>query len=186
MITLNLLPIKEELKYKKLLRGFILFNFILILILVAHFFYYQHNEDIISKQEQIVNQLRKDVAKYKSVLGDLAKEKKKSEEAIRRIDAINSLDDLRHTLLRVLNTVNESIPNKTWIVNMEKQGNKLHIQGGSDSYDNVTKFARSLKAKTDLFVSLEMKDVHSENYKETTGVKQQVKYLSYEFNLVLK
>ena len=186
MIKLNLLPIKEELKYKRLLRSFVFFNVILLLILIAHFFYYNRNAEVVSDQRKIVSKLDSDVTKYKRLLGDIEKEKKKREEALRRIDAINSLDDLRHTLLKTLNEVNESIPNKTWISNLKKSGNKLVIKGGADSYDSVTKFARSLKGKTDIFVSLDMKDVHTEIFRDTKKIKQEVKFLAYEFNCVIK
>ncbi len=62
----------------------------------------------------------------------------------------------------------------------------INLEGGADSYDSVTKFARSLKSKSDLFRSLEMKDVHSKRYSGKEKIKREVKYLYYDFKCTLK
>ena len=121
MITLNLLPIKEGLKYRKQLKHFMLFSIVIILIVVSNVVFYSHHSTLVEEQKLKVNKLQKDVDKYKNLLGNLKKEKKKREAFLRRIEAINSLEKLRKNLLKMLDEVNRQIPHKTWLISLDKR-----------------------------------------------------------------
>ena len=189
MITLNLLPIKEGLKYRKQLKSLMLFLVVIILIVVANIIFYSHHSDLATEQRLKVNKLQKDVDKYKNLLGNLKKEKKKREAFLRRIEAINSLEKLRKNLLKILDEINRQIPHKTWLLSLNKKENKIELSGGASSYENVTRFAHSLKGQSNTFSKIEIIEVHSETYsgKVSTGkYKQKLKFLAFRIDCLLK
>jgi len=189
MITLNLLPIKEGLKYRKQLKHLMLFSIVIILIITANVVFYSHHSTLVEQQQVKVDKLQKDVEKYKNLLGNLKKEKKKREAFLRRIEAINSLEKLRKNLLKMLDEVNRQIPHKTWLVKLDKKGSKLQLEGGASSYENATRFANSLKGQTNTFEKVETMETHSENYtgKVSSGkYKQKLKYFAFKIDCLLK
>jgi len=189
MITLNLLPIKESLKYRRQLKQFILFVVVMILIVVANIVFYMHHKDLVERQKLKVAKLKKDIEQYKNLLGNLKKEKKKREEFLRRIEAINSLEKLKKNLLKVLDEINKQIPDKTWLTVLEKKGNKIYLEGGAASYDNVTRFVSSLMGQGNMFSKVEIKEVHSENYRASNKklkYKQDLKYIAFKIDCTLK
>ncbi len=189
MITLNLLPIKEGLKYKKQLKQFMLFLVVIILIITGNIVFYLHHNTLVEQQRLKVNKLQKDVNQYKNLLGDLKKEKKKREEFLRRINAINALEKLKKNLLKTLDEINRQIPDKTWLIVLDKKNNKIELKGGAASYDNVTRFVASLMGQGNIFSKVEIKEIHSETY---TGKLKQgkytqaLKYIAFKIDCVLK
>ena len=189
MITLNLLPIKEGLKYRKQLKHLMLFSIVIILIFIANIVFYSHHSDLVQQQQLKVNKLQKDVNKYTSLLGNLKKEKKKRVVFLKRIKAINSLEKLRKDLLKMLDEINRQIPHKTWLVSLNKKGLKLELEGGASSYENATRFANSLKGQTNTFSKVETVETHLENYsgKVNSGkYKQKLKYFAFKIDCLLK
>jgi type IV pilus assembly protein PilN len=189
MITLNLLPIKEGLKYRKQLKEFTLFFAIIILIIVANVVFYTRHSTLVEEQQVTVNKLEKDIEQYKNLLGDLKKEQTKREAFLRRINSINSLEKLRKNLLKILNEVNKQIPHKTWLITLDKKGNVMKLTGGASSYENVTRFAHSLKAQANTFSKVEITEVHSENYTGKVSANkfnQKLKYLAFKIDCLLK
>ena len=189
MITLNLLPIKEDLKYKKQLKQFVFFVIVILLIIAGNVVFYSHHSALVEQQRVKVRKLQKIVKEYLKVLGNIKKEEKKREEFLKRIDAINSLEKLRKNLLKTLNEINKQIPHKTWLVSLVKKGNTIELEGGASSYENVTRFAHSLKAQANTFSKVEITEVHSETYsleQQGSKFKQKLKYLAFKINCTLK
>lgn len=189
MITLNLLPIKEGLKYRKQLKQFMLFLVVIILIITGNIIFYLHHNTLVEQQSLKVNKLQKDVDQYKNLLGDLKKEKKKREEFLRRINAINALENLKKNLLKTLDEINRQIPDKTWLLVLNKKDNKIELEGGAASYDNVTRFVASLMGQGNTFSKVEIKEIHSETYsgKVKQGkYAQTLKYIAFKIDCLLK
>jgi len=189
MITLNLLPIKEGLKYRKQLKQFMLFLIMIILIITGNVVFYLHHSTLVEQQALKVNKLKKDIEQYKNLLGDLKKEKKKRESFLRRIDAISSLEKLKKNLLKILDELNGQIPDKTWLVSLVKTGKKINLVGGSASYDNVTRFVSALIGLSNIFAKVEIKEIHSETYNGAAKrgkFNQSLKYIAFKIDCVLK
>jgi type IV pilus assembly protein PilN len=136
MITINLLPVRENRKKEAERRTLLVAGAVvvgtLLVILVVHAI-------ISAKISNVNDQIRStqaDLDKLNKVIGDVSAFKKSKEDIQKKLDVIHDLEASRGGPVHILDELASKLPEKIWLTALTEENGSLTLQG--TSIDNET------------------------------------------------
>jgi len=97
-------------------------------------------------QQQSRNQyLQQHIGVLNGQLAEIAEINKQKASILQRMDLIQALHHDRNTAVKIVNELAERTPQGLYLINIEKRGNTLYIDGRSASNNRVSELLRNLK-----------------------------------------
>lgn len=160
MAKINLLPWRQAYREEKK-REFL--GIIFGVGLVAAFGAYLW---VTSVQSAIENQnarnqlLNQEIAKLDAQVKEISEIKKVRDDLLARIKVITDLEGTRPVIVRYFDELARAIPDGVWVINVERKGNVMSIEGTAESYNRVASFMRNLEA-SDWYASPNLSSVQA-------------------------
>ncbi len=176
MIKINLLPVKED-KLIAEAKGFIALFVISIVVVVVLIVF---NSSLLAEREAEsraqIAQADEEIAKLKSIMGEIKNLKDKKAKLQEKMDMIVKLQEQNIGPVRVLDELSLKLPsNKIWVEKLTIKGNKLDLDGKTLENQEVAGFMKQLENST-FFSGINLKKVTKD--KAVQGVTM----LSYGLN----
>jgi type IV pilus assembly protein PilN len=145
MVTINLLPIKAELRRKTLIQHLIVLG-VCVLVLVIGLGAIQgsikYRKDIL--QQDIVS-TKVEIQKLTIKAGEIEDFKKRKQELERKLDIIKDLNTKKMGPVQMLDELSILIPEKAWIKSLNNTGNKLVLEGTAIDDTVIADFMKKLQ-----------------------------------------
>jgi type IV pilus assembly protein PilN len=146
MVEINLLPVREVRKRAEARQGVLQLALALILTLGSIGALQARLGDEMQSVQGRIQQMEKDIARFKPQLDQVEAFKKKKSELEKKIDVISGLDRARHGPVRLLAELTDRIPARVWLTSLETSGGTLKLKGESLDNELVALFLRDLGA----------------------------------------
>jgi type IV pilus assembly protein PilN len=178
MLEINLLPVREVRKRAEARQ--IVLQLVLVLLLTVGGIGALHARHGREKEriEGRIQQMEKDIARFKPQLDQVEAFKKKKSELEKKIDVIDGLDRARRGPVRVMAELADRIPQRVWLTNIDTNGGMIKLQGESLDNELVALFLR------DLGSSPSFAEVDLEGTKQSSA-KGGLKLVSFEVKAAL-
>jgi type IV pilus assembly protein PilN len=146
MIKINLLPVKED-KLIAEAKGFIALFVISIVVVVVLIVF---NSSLLAEREAEsraqIAQADEEIAKLKSIMGEIKNLKDKKAKLQEKMDMIIKLQEQNIGPVRVLDELSLKLPsNKIWVDKLSIKGTKLDIDGKTLENQEVANFMKQLE-----------------------------------------
>ncbi len=139
-----------------------------LVVLLGVFFLMQSSvsrsiADLTAEKQSLESQL----AKLKEVTKEVRLLEQKREELKNKLTVIATLKRNKSGPVRVMNDLNEFLPDRAWIGEIREKDNQMRIQGVALDNQTVSTFAKGLHS-SDYFPSVELVETRNLNYKGVT------------------
>ena len=133
---------------------------ILFLIPAALFFYERHSFSQINKRLAYFNGLKRSLeasssAEASSLLEEVKLAEKQKEELQKRVAEIEFLRKKRFVEIQTLELVQKSIPEKSWLIEVEVDQNRALLRGGTIEDEDISYFINQLSSSV-LFTNVQL------------------------------
>lgn len=146
MLEINLLPVREVRKRAEVRQTLVQLGLVMVLTVCAlsavHLQLYQEMDRVANR----IQQMEKDIARFKPQLDQVEAFKKKKNELEKKIEVIDGLDRARRGPVRVMAELADRIPPRVWITSLDTNGGTIKLQGESLDNELVALFLRDLGA----------------------------------------
>ena len=157
MIKLNLIP-KEERKLPRVIsdfnKGAILILAIVGALLILYLYQAKQMSDVMEKTTRVRNRIR-ELEDIKKKVEDF---KVKNAELERRIKLIQELEDKRTGPLFVMDSLSNSVPERSWVNKFTEKGYQATFEGVAWNEFTVSEFMKNLQASK-YFENVELKSI---------------------------
>ncbi|MDP3559679.1 MAG: PilN domain-containing protein [Legionellaceae bacterium] len=144
-ILVNLLPWREQKKERAKQRELCLmratFLFVLFFLWIAHYYM----QSLIRQQEQRNSILQEKIKMYDRRMLTIKKIVAQKHDLIERMRDIQNLQALRIISIHVLDEIVKILPEGVYLTQMRRDGNKVTLQGVSESSARVSELMRHIK-----------------------------------------
>lgn len=165
MIHINLLPVKED---KLLASARIFLVMAAIAIAIVGFVVIVHSSQLSSQEEaskQALIKVNSEIAKLKSIMGEIEGLKKKKLEREQKIEMIVKLQNMNIGPVRVLDELSLKLPsNKIWVKKLSVKGAKLQLDGMTLDNQDVAKFMKQMEGSM-FFSDVNLKKIQRKSSK---------------------
>jgi type IV pilus assembly protein PilN len=146
MIRINLLPIREIVKRKKLknqiIGAFSALFFILCCFVIVNFFQLNTIQKLKDERASIDNEKQK----YTKIIADIKKMDEEKQVLLKRIDVINQLKQSSSLTVHVLDEVaNLTPPSRMWLKSLDQSGSQLSLKGTALDDQTIAKYMDELE-----------------------------------------
>jgi len=144
MLEINLLPVREVRKRAEARQ--IVLQLVLVLMLTVSGIGALHARlgSEMNRTEGRIQQMERDIARFKPQLDQVEAFKKKKSELEKKIDVIDGLDRARRGPVRVMAELADRIPERVWLNSIDTSGGMIKLQGESLDNELVALFLRDL------------------------------------------
>ena len=146
MLEINLLPVREVRKRAEARQTLLQLGLMMVLALCAvgavHLQLRQEMDRVASR----IQQMEKDIARFKPQLDQVEAFKKKKNELEKKIEVIDSLDRARRGPVRMMAELADRIPPRVWLTSLDANGGSIKLQGEGLDNELVAIFLRDLGA----------------------------------------
>ena len=146
MLEINLLPVREVRKRAEVRQVLLQLVLVLVLVLCGVGAVHLRLRDEMHRSASRIQQMERDIARFKPQLDQVEAFKKKKSELEKKIDVIDGLDRARRGPVRVMAELTERIPPRVWITSLDTNGGAIKIQGEGLDNELVALFLRDLAA----------------------------------------
>jgi type IV pilus assembly protein PilN len=144
MLEINLLPVREVRKRAEARQIVTQLVLVLILTLCGIAAIHTRLQGDMDRAEGRIQQMEKDIARFKPQLDQVEAFKKKKSELEKKIDVIDGLDRQRRGPVRLLAELADRIPQRAWLTSLESSGGTVKLKGESLDNELVALFLRDL------------------------------------------
>lgn len=146
MVTINLLPIKAELRQRALVEHIL----VLIICLVATFVVLGFVQGAVKQQREDLHgeiaQTKVEIKKLTAIAGEIEQFKKQRQELERKLEIISDLNTQKTGPVEMLDQLSIIIPEKAWIKSLNNTGHSLVLQGSAVDNPTIATFMKRLQA----------------------------------------
>lgn len=165
MIHINLLPVKED----KLLASARIFLVIAVIAIVIVAFVVVIHSSQLSSQEEVSKKalvnVNDQIARLKSIMGEIENLKKKKLEREQKIEMIVKLQNMNIGPVRVLDELSLKLPsNKIWVKKLSVKGTRLQLDGMTLDNQDVAKFMKQMEGSM-FFSNVNLKKIQRKSSK---------------------
>ena len=136
----------------------------LALILVETVLFFAVSRQLETRMTKLQNQEQRLETEAKSILAEIETLKQQPLTALNNKSnqekLLQQLEEHRSSIILMVAFVAETLPNNTWIKNIEMRGSSVHIQGYAHSHDLISQYVQALSQKK-IFSHIEI--LYSEN-----------------------
>lgn len=144
MLEINLLPVREVRKRAEVRQIAVQLGLVLVLTVCAVGAVHLKLREEMGRTASRIQQMEKDIARFKPQLEQVEAFKKKKSELEKKIDVIDSLDRARRGPVRMMAELADRIPPRVWITSLDTNGGMIKVQGESLDNELVALFLRDL------------------------------------------
>jgi type IV pilus assembly protein PilN len=144
MLEVNLLPVREVRKRAEARQTVLQLALVLALTVCAIAALHTRLVTDMGRVEGRIQQMEKDIARFKPQLEQVEAFKKKKSELEKKIDVIDGLDRQRRGPVRLLAELADHIPQRAWLTSLETSGGTIKLEGESLDNELVALFLRDL------------------------------------------
>jgi len=167
MITINLLPVREERRKADLIQlGLTLVATLVISLLVVGGFHWKLRGDLAEARLQVV-QAKSQITHFGPQLKQVEKFRKAKSEIEKKLEVIEELDDSRSGPVRVMDELARRTPDRVWLTKLSAKNQKLTLHGMSLDNELVALFLTGLN-KSPYFKDVELLETEA---KKVDGYK---------------
>lgn len=180
MAHVNLLPWREIAR-QRAKQKFGIQAFIALLIAAGLVFAaYTIIQDYQQSQRARNQFLSAQIAILDEQIAEIQEINKKKDQIVNRMQLIQSLHRDRNTAIQMLNELSERTPDGVHIVSVEKQGDRLSLQGRSVSNNRVSEFLRAI-SDSEIFNNPVLRQISA----EAEGVEGPTRYSAFSLSVTI-
>jgi type IV pilus assembly protein PilN len=174
MVTINLLPIKAELRRKALIQHVVVLGLFLVLLVLGlgamqtSITYRRDN-----LQKEIVD-TKEEIKALTIKAGEIEDFKKRKQELERKLDIIKELNTKKSGPVQMLDEISLIVPDKVWIKSMNIAANKVVLDGGAIDSTVIAEFMKKLQS-SEHFSDVELVLVEQEGMNQRYTIQCKVK-----------
>jgi type IV pilus assembly protein PilN len=146
MLEINLLPVREVRRRAEARQVVAQLVLVLILTFCGVGALQARLASDMDRSQARIQQMEKDIARFKPQLDQVEAFKKKKSELEKKIDVIDGLDRARRGPVRVMAELADRIPQRVWLTNVDTSGSGISLKGESLDNELVALFLRDLGA----------------------------------------
>jgi type IV pilus assembly protein PilN len=144
MLEINLLPVREVRKRAEARQSLLQLALVVILTLGVIGGVQARLGGEMDRSQARIQQMEKDIARFKPQLEQVEAFKKKKGELEKKIEVIDGLDRARRGPVRVMADLADRIPPRVWLTSVETKDGTLKIKGESLDNELIALFLRDL------------------------------------------
>ncbi|MBN1635397.1 MAG: PilN domain-containing protein [Deltaproteobacteria bacterium] len=146
MVTINLLPIKSELRRKALIEHIMLLVLCIVLIFIGMGFMQNSVKRERETLQQEIVTTKLEIQKVTKEAGEIEQFKKRKQELERKLEIISELNTKKTGPVEVLDQISLIIPEKTWINSLNNNGQNLVLEGLAVDNPTIATFMKRLQS----------------------------------------
>ena len=178
MIKINLLPVREEEKKRKLKNQLILAGSTLLLsLLIAIVLNFHINNEIEEIQNNITT-TEQEIRKLDVKIGEVNSLDKLKKELESKIEVIKDLNQKREGPTKILDEIGISTPRTVWLSSVNIVGGRVAIKGHALDDPSIANFMKNLE-RVDVFSAVKLKIIQSVTVEKISVQK-------FDLNCILK
>src|SRR6266567_7176645 len=155
MIRINLLPVRAAKKKETAKQQLFVFVFSLVAFLVLAAAVYSMELIKIKSAKDDIEKSNKEIARLKTVIGEIDNIKKLQDEVKKKLDVLNRLRQEKTGPATRLAKLSDATPEKLWLTKYTESDGKVSISGVAFNEELIAAFLRNLQA-TDEFINVEL------------------------------
>ena len=155
MIKINLLPIRATKKKETAKQQLVVFVFSLAVFLVLAAAVYSMELIKIKSAKDDIEKSNKEIARLKTVIGEIDSIKKLQDEVKKKLDVLNRLRQEKTGPATRLAKLSDATPEKLWLTKYTEGDGKVSISGIAFNEELIAAFMRNLQA-TNEFINVEL------------------------------
>ncbi len=156
MIRINLLPVRISKKKEAGRQQLILFALLVILGLLANWFWSGARASDLASREAKLKRTREDIAQLERIIGEVKNIKDQQNALKEKLAVLDKLKAGRTGPVRMLDELGTIVPRKLSLRKMEEKGGPITFDGDAATIDDVSAFMAALK-KSQYFSGVELK-----------------------------
>ena len=146
MAQINLLPWREEYRQEKKKEFISQFIGVCIVSLLVAYAWVNSVNSQIDSQKQRNRMLQQEIDLLSKQVKEIKELKKKRQELIERMKVIQDLEGRRSIIVHYFDEFAKSVPDGIYINSMARKGNKLTVEGVSESNNRISAFMRTINS----------------------------------------
>ena len=177
MAKINLLPWRQELR-KRRQQEFLAINMTVAVVgLILVVFFHLMMSTRLSDQAERKAFIKSEIDVLDGQIKEIDELQKRKDDLLARMKVIQDLQGRRPTVVHVFDDMVRAVPDKLYLTNFERTGDKFKIEGIADSNNQISSFLRNLNAspwfKNPVLEKVEVDDSKTQSAKPIgqTGVK---------------
>ncbi len=155
MIKINLLSDREAIQKETTRQQVSIFILTICLVVVIlggiQFYQYRQRQDL----EQRIQYVQQEIKELEKKVGEVEKYKEAKKALETKLQIIERLQKNKMLVVRLLDTIGETIPEKMWLQDLGLKGGKLSMEGYAVDNETIATFMRGLQG-TKSFRSVEL------------------------------
>lgn len=155
MIKINLLPVRASKKKETAKQQLYLFVLLLIIFLVSAGLIYSTQLVKIKMTQNDIERSEKELARLKTVIGEIDNIKKLQDDVKKKLDVLNRLRKEKTGPSIRLAKLSDATPEKLWLTKYSESGTNVSIGGIAYNEDIMALFLRNLQA-SDEYANIEL------------------------------
>ncbi|HET6437351.1 MAG TPA: PilN domain-containing protein [Anaeromyxobacter sp.] len=160
MVRINLLPVRVSKKKEAGKQQLLLFVLVLVVGLLANFWFHQRRAAELDEVEKRVGKTRADIAQLDKIIGEVKSIRTQQQQLQEKLDVLDKLKQGRTGPVRMLEELAGIVPRRLWLKKMEEKAGKVTFSGAAASVDDVSVFMGALK-NSKYFADVELKKTES-------------------------
>jgi type IV pilus assembly protein PilN len=144
MARINLLPWRDEQRQEKKKEFFTVIGGVCILGVLCGYIWVSGVQSSIDNQNSRNARLKEEIAVLQKQVDEIKNLKQRRSELLARMNVIQNLEGTRPVIVRYFDELVRAIPEGLWIVNLQRTGETINIQGIGESTQRVSTLMRNL------------------------------------------
>ena len=145
MVTINLLPIKAELRRKALISQLAILGISIVALVVVLGAFHETLKIRRDNLQQEITDTRIEIQRLTVQAGEIEVFKKRKQELERKLDIIKDLNAKKAGPVQMLDELSILVPEKIWITSLSNTGGKLVMEGQGVDNTVIADFMKKLQ-----------------------------------------
>jgi type IV pilus assembly protein PilN len=145
MVTINLLPIKAELRRKALISQLAVLGISIIALVIVLGAFHETLKIRRDNLQQDITDTRVEIQKLTVQAGEIEVFKKRKQELERKLDIIKDLNAKKSGPVQMLDELSTLMPEKVWIRSLKNTGGKMVLEGLALDNTVIAEFMKKLQ-----------------------------------------
>jgi type IV pilus assembly protein PilN len=177
MIRINLIKEKEFTRKEIIKEEIFIASVVLVVIIIVFVFIYDRLSVKIKHVDAEISSVTNDIERFKKEIGEIDKFKLIKENLENKLSVIKELEDGRKIVVKVMDELSRTVPDKLWIENLREGNLNITMDGIALDNETIATFMINLE-KSPYF-----KDVDLEKIEYTERNKIKLKRFSIRCNI---
>jgi len=145
MIRINLLPIKEKKKRKKMVMQVIAISAVLLIAIISTLGASQYYSDRLDARVEALQVLENDIKELRKIIGEVNELKEQRKRLDSQLNAIKSLEKAKSGPVRVLDALSNNIPKRVWLTEIKEKDGAMTFKGVGLNNNVISEFMRAIE-----------------------------------------